>query len=232
MHSILSYSRRTLPRPPSWPQLNKEMTGSGRWKFPRPSAEDYQTASLESQLVQDMHTHLSDMDTDIAKNVANTVSKLVPNSVKFLQNVYAKSQEKSSAALEELRDIADDALKEVLKFNESLQTVEELKSLSTEVTLMTREVQAEQLKITGRLNEIHQELKNISSEVSSTTGIDREQITESVDDSDDSKSDSPLFRLPSVRSRCSSPNIRSSKLSFVGPKREVEHNTIVIDDDI
>merc|ERR1712242_490736 len=124
------------------------------------------------QLVQDMHTHLADMDTDIAKNVANTVSKLVPNSVKFLQNVYAKSQEKSSAALEELRDIADDALKEVLKFNEFLQTVEELKSLMTEVTLMTREVQAEQLKITGRLNEIHQELKNTSSEVSSTTGIE------------------------------------------------------------
>ena len=209
------------------------MTGSGRWKFPRPSAEDHQTASLESQLVQDMCTHLADMDTDIAKNVANTVSKLVPNSVKFLQNVYAKSQEQWSAALEELRDIADDALKEVLKFNEFLQTVEELKSLLTEVTLMTREVQAEQLKITGRLNEIHQELKNTSSEVSSTTGIDREQITESVDDSDDSKSAGPLFRLPSVRSRCSTPRtVLSSKLGFVGPKREVEHNTIVIDDDI
>ena len=97
---------------------------------------------------------------------------------------------------------------------------------------MAREVQAEQPKMTGRLNEILLELKNTSSEVSSTTGIGREQITESVDDNDDSESAGPLFRLPSVRSRCSTPNILSSKLGFVGPKREVEHNTIVIDDDI
>ena len=157
--------------------------------------------------------------------------KIVSPGVKFLQNVYAKSQEKSSAALEELRATADDALKEVLKLNETLQTVEESKSLITEVTLMAREVQAEQLKMTGRLNEILLELKNIK--VSSTTGIGREQITESVDDCDDSESAGPLFRLPSVRSRCSTPRtVLSSKLGFVGPKREVEHNTIVIDDDI
>ena len=233
LHSITSFCRRTLPRPPSWPQLNKDMTGTGRWKFPLPSAQDHQTSSLESQLVQDMHTHLADMDTDIAKNVANTVSKLVPNSVKFLQDVYAKSKVKSSSVLEELKTTADGALKEVLKLNETVQTVEELKSMVTEVTMMAQEVQAEQLKMTGRLNEMLQELKNISSEVSITTGIGREFITECVDDCDDSKSDGPLFRLPSVRSRCSTPRtVLSSKLGFVGPKREVEHNTIVIDDDI
>ena len=181
------------------------MTGSGRWKFPRPSAEDHQTASLESQLVQDMHTHLSDMDTDIAKNVANTVSKLVPNSVKFLQDVYAKSEEKSSAALEELKATADEALKEVLNLNETLRRVEELKSLITEATAMAREVQAQQNKMTERLNDRLQELKDTSAGLSSLGGSGRSHNTESVDDCDDSKSDGPLFRLPSVRRSCSTP---------------------------
>ena len=222
-----------MPRPPSWPQLNKEMTGSGRWKFPRPSAEDHQTASLESQLVQDMHTHLADMDTDIAKNVANTVSKLVPNSIKFLQDVYAKSGEKSSSAIEKLKSTADEALKEVLNLNETLQGIEELKSLITEATKMAREVQAEQNKMTERLNGKLLELKDTYAKLSSTGGINREQVDESVDDCDEFESDGPLFRLPSVRSRCSTPrNVLSSKLGSVDLKREAEHNTIVIDDDI
>ena len=210
------------------------MTGSGRWKFPRPSAEDHQTASLESQLVQDMHTHLADMDTDIAKNVANTVSKLVPNSVKFLQNVYAKSEKKSSVALEELKATADEALKEVLNLNETLRRIEELNSLLTEATAMAREVQAQQNEMTERLNDRLQELKDISAGLSSIGGRGRSHNTESVDDSDDSESDGPLFRLPSVRSSSSSTpkTVLSSKLSFVGLKREAEHHMIVIDDDI
>ena len=183
--------------------------------------------------MQDMHTHLADMDTDIAKNVANTVSKLVPNSVKFLQDVYAKSEEKSSAALEELKATADEALKEVLNLNESLRRVEELKSLLTEVTAMAREVQVQQNKMTERLNDRLQELKDTSAGLSSIGGSGRRHNIESVDDCDDSESDGPLFRLPSVRSRCSTPrNVLSSKLVFVSLNQEAEHNTIVIDDDI
>ena len=209
------------------------MTGSGRWKFPRPSAEDHQAVSLESQLVQDMHTHLADMDTDIAKNVANTVSKLVPNSVKFLQDVYSKRGEKSSSALKELKSTADEALEQVLNLNETLQRIEDLNSIISEATKMAREVQAEQSKITERLNERLQVLKDTSAKLSSTGGINREQITESVDDCDDSESDVPLFRLPSVRSRCSTPrNVLSSKLGFVSLKQKGEHDMIVIDDDI
>ena len=234
LHSITSFCRRTLPRPPSWPQLNKDMTGTGRWKFPLPSAQDHQTSSLESQLVQDMHTHLADMDTDIAKNVANTVSKLVPNSVKFLQNVYAKSEKKSSVALEELKATANEALKEVLNLNETLRRVEELKSLLTEATAMAREVQAQQNKMTERLNDRLQELKDTSAGLSNIGGSGRSHNIESVDDCDDSESDGPLFRLPSVRSSSSSTpkTVLSSKLSFVGLKREAEHHMIVIDDDI
>ena len=209
------------------------MTGSGRWKFPRPSAEDHQTASLESQLVQDMHTHLADMDTDIAKNVANTVSKLVPNSVKFLQNVYAKSEKKSSVALEELKATADEALKEVLNLNETLRRVEELKSLLTEATAMAREVQAQQNKMTERLNDRLQELKDTSAGLSNIGGSGRSHNTESVEDGDVSESDGPLFRLPSVRRSSPTPKtVLSSKLKFVGLKREAEHHTIVLDDDI
>ena len=182
--------------------------------------------------MQDMHTHLADMDTDIAKNVANTVSKLVPNSIKFLQDVSSKRGEKSSSALKELKSTANEALEQVLNLNETLQRIEELKSLVTEATKMAREVQAEQNKMTERLNERLQELKDTSAGLSSLGGSGLSHNTESVDDCDDSKSDGPLFRLPSVRSSCSTPKtVMSSKLSFVGLKREAEHHTIVIDDD-
>ena len=78
--------RRTLPRPPTWPNLAQPQQGGGKWRF------GGRQKVMRSPLERDLQQHLTEMSKAV-HNMPRKVSTIVEESVKYLQKVYSKEAE-------------------------------------------------------------------------------------------------------------------------------------------
>ena len=76
--------RRTLPRPPTWPNLPLPEQGGSKWKF-----GGRQEIGGRAPLERDLQQHLQDLSRQ-ANNIPGKISTVVEESVKYLQDVYGK----------------------------------------------------------------------------------------------------------------------------------------------
>jgi len=131
-------SRRTLPRPPSWPHVGMGNSDSGRWKFsrePHLQQHHHQETPNGSQLVRDIHGHLSDIEEIVKKKLSKKMSSLVHEIIKFLQDLYSKTCSETSKSIEEVcdaiksSDILEDDINSPKDFENILVATSELKLL-------------------------------------------------------------------------------------------------------
>ena len=100
-------SRRTLPRPPSWPHVGN--SDSGRWKFSRePHLQQqhhhHQETPNGSQLVRDIHGHLSEIQEIVEKKLHKKMSSLTEDTKNFLQILHHKALRETTRGIEEVCD--------------------------------------------------------------------------------------------------------------------------------
>ena len=115
-------TRRTLPKPPSLPNLNE----SGRWKFSRQNPDRQQQGSQELQLMRDMHGHLLEIDEAVARKMTHKMSTIVKECVKHLQNSNAKQSEKSKLIIDELKTSTETVLHQISASDEKLASIEKM----------------------------------------------------------------------------------------------------------
>ena len=79
--------RRTLPRPPTWPNINSNQPqqGGSRWQFGA-RKEGGRLEGGTSLLERDLQQHLGDIARQV-NSLPGKVSTIVGESVKYLQNI-------------------------------------------------------------------------------------------------------------------------------------------------
>ena len=129
--SFATSTRRTLSRPPSWPNLNQE-TSSGRWKFSRQAPE----SQTESQVLGDMNKHIQDLDDAITTRMTDRTMIIVQEIVKMLQEEQSKEGDQVRVEISKLNEVADTIFESISSETNSelLENVEEILA-ATRVTL-------------------------------------------------------------------------------------------------
>ena len=153
-------ARRTLPKPPSLPNLRGNEPG--RWKFSRQNQERQQ-GSQELQLMRDMHSHLLEIDGAITGKMTQKMSTIVKECVKHLQTSNTKQSEKSKLIMDELKTSTETLLEllsaSVGELTENVATVEKmLLGMKSELTRM----RDEQLDLDEKLELASKSLRELS----------------------------------------------------------------------
>ena len=134
-------TRRTLPRPPTWPNINiqqPQLRGGSKWKF-----GGRQEREGRSALERDLQQHLQEISNQTNK-VPGKLSTVVMESVKYMQEVYRKEGQDGR---EELSKIGSDVhgLKKQIQVQESdnnkiTEELTELETVLAECELLCKEV--------------------------------------------------------------------------------------------
>ena len=106
--SFATSTRRTLPRPPSWPNLNQQET-SGRWKFSRQSPD----TSAESQVLGDMNRHIQELDDTIMTRMMDRVMIIVQEIVKMLEGEQSKEGIQVKSEIGKMKEVVDTIFKSI-----------------------------------------------------------------------------------------------------------------------
>jgi len=122
-------TRRTLPRPPTWPNINTQQPqqmGGNKWRFGGRQEKDGRTA-----LVRDLQQHLQEISKQ-ANKVPVKLSTVVVESVKYMQEVYNKEGQDGRKELDKL-EYTVHGLKEKVQEDESnyVDIIEDLTNLET-----------------------------------------------------------------------------------------------------
>ena len=134
-------TRRTLPRPPTWPNINiqqPQLRGGSKWKF-----GGRQEREGRSALERDLQQHLQEISNQTNK-VPGKLSTVVMESVKYMQEVYRKEGQDGR---EELSKLGSDVhgLKKQIQVQEGdnnkiTEKLTELETVLTECELLCKEV--------------------------------------------------------------------------------------------
>ena len=150
--SFATSTRRTLSRPPSWPNLNQE-TSSGRWKFSRQAPETH----TESQVLGDMNRHIQDLDDAITTRMTDRTMIIVQEIVKMLQEEQSKEGDQVRCEISKTNEVADTIFKSISSETNSelLENVEEILA-ATRVTI--NKVRLDNASVMERLDHLRQSL--------------------------------------------------------------------------
>ena len=151
--SFATSTRRTLSRPPSWPNLNQE-TSSGRWKFSRQSPSE---PSTESQVLGDMNRHIQELDDAITMRMTDRTMIIVQEIVKMLLEEQSKEGGRVKDEISKMNEVVDNIFKSISTDtnSEMLDNVEEIVAATRE-TLNT--VKLENASVMERLDKLRQSL--------------------------------------------------------------------------
>lgn len=151
--SFATSTRRTLSRPPSWPNLNQEMS-SGRWKFTRQSPTE---PSTESQVLSDVNRHIQELDDSITMRMTDRTMIIVQEIVKMLQEEQSKEGDQVKDEISKMNKVVDTIFKSISTDTTSgmLDNVEEILA-ATRVTLNT--VKLDNASVIERLDNLRQSL--------------------------------------------------------------------------
>ena len=122
-------TRRTLPRPPTWPNINTQQPqqrGGNRWRF-----GSRQENEGRSALERDLQHHLQEISKQ-ANKVPVKLSTVVVESVKYMQEVYSKEGQDGRKELDKL-ETAMQGLKQQIQDKECnhIDIIEDLTNLET-----------------------------------------------------------------------------------------------------
>ena len=163
--SFATNSRRTLPRPPSWPHLDQETPG--RWKFSRQSPD----STNESRVLVDMQRHIQELDDTITSGMTDRSMNIVQEIVKMLDEEQSKEGENQKSDFSKIMDAADTTFNSIAR-DENSKLVENLEKLLVDTRFTLSQVKSENT-IVGE--ELEQQRKALM-----------EKLTKMPDDVDDS----------------------------------------------
>ena len=209
--------RRTLPRPPTWSNINiqqSQMKGGGKWRF-----GGRQEKEGRSALERDLQHHLQELSKQTNK-VPGKLSIVVKESVKYMQQVSEKEGKDGREELYKLGNVAN-SLKRHIEDNESKnnEITEELTNLEavlTECELLCKEVTKGKERNKQRLLKLQEQVqkfshskpkidvKEVTKRFSRKDGLIRERRIKSNDMKQQVFSPSPIKRvltnpLPTLR---------------------------------
>jgi len=158
-------TRRTLPRPPTWPNINAQQQqpqqkGGNKWRF-----GSRQEKEGRSALERDLQQHLQEISKQ-ANKVPVKLSTVVVESVKYMQEVYSKEGQDYRKELDKLEN-AMYGLKQQIKDKECDNTdiIEDLTNLQTVLTeceLLCKKVTDKKEKNNQRLSRLQDQIQRSS----------------------------------------------------------------------
>ena len=216
--------RRTLPRPPTWPNLQQPEQGGSKWRFG--GKQDVKRSPLE----RDLQHHLEEVSGQVMK-MPGKVSSIVEESVKYLKCVYSKEatngrveyemMAKSMSGVEEKMKVENTMAGEMVEDIIALETgLTDIAALAEAVTVRGKGITNRLTGLLHRLDREHSTSRRVLSDVSSLTrnlrqmeDMDKTMVMEQlnatnpvVDDKDKASSPSPSLTrrvftkpLPSIR---------------------------------
>ena len=150
--SFATNTRRTLPRPPSWPNLNQQET-SGRWKFSRQSPD----TSAESQVLADMNRHIQELDETIMTRMMDRVIWLVQEIVKMLEGEQSKGGDQVKSEISKIEEVVDTIFKSTSS-DENSELVENLEEILARTSKTLNTVKLDNVIVMDRLDHLRQSL--------------------------------------------------------------------------
>ena len=150
--SFATNTRRTLPRPPSWPNLNQQET-SGRWKFSRQSPD----TSAESQVLADMNRHIQELDDTIMTRMMDRVIWLVQEIVKMLEGEQSKGGDQVKSEIGKIEEVVDTIFKSI-STDANSELVENLEEILARTSKTLNTVKLDNAIVMERLDHLRQSL--------------------------------------------------------------------------
>jgi len=156
-------TRRTLPRPPTWPNINTQQPqqmGGNKWRFGGRQEKDGRTA-----LVRDLQQHLQEISKQ-ANKVPVKLSTVIGESVKYMQEVYSKEEQDGRKELDKLENTVHGLKEKILDKECNIDIIEDLTNLETVLTeyeLLCKEVTNNKKKNKQRLSRLKEQMQRFSS---------------------------------------------------------------------
>ena len=151
--SFATNTRRTLPRPPSWPNLNQQET-SGRWKFSRQSPD----TSAESQVLADMNRHIQELDDTIMTRMMDRVIWLVQEIVKMLEGEQSKGEDQVKSEIGKIEEVVDTIFKSISSDDANSELVDNLEEILARTRKTLNTVKLDNVIVMERLDHLRQSL--------------------------------------------------------------------------
>jgi len=158
-------TRRTLPRPPTWPNINVHQQPQrkihNKWNFGggRPEKEE------KSALERDLQQHLQELSNQTTK-IPGKLSTVVVESVKYLQDVLNKEGQderqelnKVGTGLHELREHIEEKRENSMGITEDL---EKLMTILSECEMLTKAIREVKERESGSVERIKEKIRRLT----------------------------------------------------------------------
>jgi len=159
-------TRRTLPRPPTWPNINIQQpqlrggSSSSKWRF-----GGRQEKEGRSALERDLQQHLQEISNQ-TKKVPGKLSTVVTESVKFMQEVYKKEGQDGRNELDKIgsamHDVKEQIQDQECNTNEIIEDITKLEAVLAECESLCKEVTKGKEKNKERLIKLREQIHKSS----------------------------------------------------------------------
>jgi len=219
--SFIQNSRRTLPRPPSWPHVGNSDTG--RWKFsrePQFHPQPQQDTMNGSQLVRDIHTHLSEIEEIVKRKLTKKMFSIVHEIIKFLQDMYSENCGEISKIIEEVHDVVKSSnfleaedVNSKKAFEDVIVATSDLKQL---IQSCSNSYEEFDISLREKVEQFMKYSEDLDAEFCDTSAVKKCQVPAINATNFENK----LTTLPSVRSLTNLQTLSSSSMQLRVVKRE------------